>query len=161
MKTAIVYYSMEGNCALVADKLAEALGADTLRIEPKKAYPDHGAGKFLRGGSSALRKDEPELVPYEFDASGYDRIIFGMPIWAGRVTPPLRTFIKENSEALRGKRFAAFACSSSGNAEKALAKLAELLGVESFEATASLVDPKTRPSAENDKRLAAFIELLK
>ena len=121
-----------------------------LCVEPKEAYPDRGAAKFLRGGSSALKKDAPPLVPYEFDADGYDRVIFGMPVWAGRVTPPIRTFITENAEALRGKRFAAFACSSSGNAVKALERLAELLGVEKFEATASFIDPKTRPSAAND-----------
>jgi multimeric flavodoxin WrbA len=40
--------------------------------------------------------ETPELEPYTFDASAYDRIVFGFPVWAGIVTPPLRTFIKEN-----------------------------------------------------------------
>ena len=160
MKTAIVYYSMGGNCALIAEKVAAAIGADAIRIEPKEAYPDRGAAKFLRGGSSALKKDEPELKAYEFDASAYDRVIFGMPVWAGRVTPPLRTFIAQNAEALRGKRLAAFACSSSGSAEKPLRRLAEVLGIERFEAEASFIDPKSRPSEENDRRLARFIEEL-
>ena len=161
MKTVIVYYSMGGNCALVCDKVAEAIGADVIRVEPQTAYPDHGAAKFLRGGSSALKKDEPPLKPYEFDADKYDRVIFGMPVWAGRVTPPLRTFIVENAAALAGKRFAAFVCSSSGSGEKPLARLAELLGAESFDATASLVDPKARPSEENDRRIARFCEELR
>ena len=160
MKTAIVYYSMGGNCALVADRIAGATGADVLRIEPKEAYPDRGASKFLRGGASALKKDEPELVPYEFDAANYERVIFGMPVWASRVTPPLRTFIVQNAESLRGKRIAAFVCSSSGSAEKPLARLAELLGIDGFEATASLVDPKDRPSEENEARIAKFVEEL-
>ena len=160
MKTAIVYYSMSGNCALVAEKVAAAIGADVVRIEPVTAYPDRGAAKFLRGGSSALKKDAPPLKPYEFDASGYERVIFGMPVWAGRVTPPLRTFITENAEALRGKRYAAFVCSSSGDGAKPLARLCGLLGVERFEATASLVDPKARPNEENDAKIAQFIEQL-
>ena len=160
MKTAIVYYSMGGNCALIADKVAAAIGADAIRIEPMEAYPDRGAAKFLRGGSSALKKDEPELKAYEFDASAYERVILGMPVWASRVTPPLRTFIAQNAETLRRKRIAAFVCSSSGSGEKPLRRLAEALGIEGFEATASFVDPKDRPSEENDRRLARFIEEL-
>ena len=161
MKIAVVYYSMSGNCALIADRLAAGLGADTLRIEPVKAYPDRGASKFLTGGASALKKDTPELKPYTFDAAGYDLVVLGMPVWASRVTPPLRTFVEENAEALRGKRIAAFACSSGGGAAKPLARLAELLGVERFAAEASFVDPKVRPSAENDARLEEFIKALR
>ena len=157
MKTVIVYYSMSGNCEMIADKVAEAIGADVLRVEPKVAYPDHGAAKFLRGGASALKKDEPPLAPYEFDAAGYDRVILGMPVWAGRVTPPLRTFVVENADALRGKRIAAFVCSSGGADDKPLERLRELLGIERFEATASFVDPKTRPKEDNVRRLAEFI----
>ena len=42
MKTAIVYYSMSGNTKYAADKIAEKIEADIIRIEPEKAYPDKG-----------------------------------------------------------------------------------------------------------------------
>ena len=80
-----------------------------------------------------------------------------MPVWPGRVTPPLRTFVVENADALRGKRIAAFVCSSGGADDKPLERLRELLGIERFEATASFVDPKTRPKEDNVRRLAEFI----
>ena len=38
MKTAVVYYSMSGNTQQTAEKIADALGADLIRIEPKKEY---------------------------------------------------------------------------------------------------------------------------
>ena len=49
METAIVYYSMHGNSELVANKIAFITGADTIRVEPNKAYPDKGARKFHMG----------------------------------------------------------------------------------------------------------------
>ena len=108
MKTLIVYYTLEGNTHYAAKKIASLLDADVLRIKPVKTYPRKGFRKFLWGGKSAVMAETPELEPYTFDASAYDRIVFGFPVWAGNVTPPLRTFIKEND--LSGKRFAAFAC---------------------------------------------------
>ncbi len=110
MKTLIVYYSLEGNTAYVAEKIAAELQADHLRIEPAKTYPNSGFRKFFWGGKSAVMAETPELLPYEFNADAYARIIFGFPVWASNVTPPIRTFVKEND--LSGKRIAAFACQS-------------------------------------------------
>lgn len=158
MKTIIVYYSMCGNTEYAADKIAKATGADVLRIVPEKAYPDKGAKKFLWGGKSAVFGDRPPLVPYSFKAEEYDLIIFGTPVWASNITPPLRTFICENKEALSGKRFAVFTCYSGGGAEKAVEKLGKLLEIQNFEAELILTDPKDKPSEENDKKLDKFCE---
>ena len=149
----IVYYSLEGNTELAAQKAAELLGCDTLRLEPDKAYPTGKVTKFLWGGKSAVMTETPALKPYTFDASKYDRIIFGFPVWASNIAPPIRTFIKEND--LSGKRFAAIACQAGNGAEKAFDKLAALLGT-SLEEKLILIDPKSRPSADNDAKIKAF-----
>ena len=159
MKTLIVYYSLEGNTAYAAEKIASALGADTLRLEPVKAYPDSGFRKFFWGGKSAVMAETPELQPYGFSADVYDRIIFGFPVWAGNVTPPIRTFIKENR--LTGKHIAAFACESGAGAEKAFGKLKAALGIDRLDAELILIDPKAKPSAENEQKLKAFCDGLK
>ena len=140
MKTLIVYYTLEGNTHYAAKKIASLLDADMLRIKPVKTYPRKGFRKFLWGGKSAVMAETPELEPYTFDASAYDRIVFGFPVWAGNVTPPLRTFIKEND--LSGKRFAAFACQSGAGAEKAFEKLKTALGIRELDAELVLIDPK-------------------
>ncbi len=80
MKTLIVYYSLEGNTAYAAERIASELGADVLRLEPVKAYPDSGFRKFFWGGKSAVMAETPELLPYDFDADAYDRIIFGLSL---------------------------------------------------------------------------------
>ena len=154
MKTLIVYYSLEGNTEWAARTIAAAIGADLLRIEPEKAYPDSGFRKFFWGGKSAVMAETPKLEAYDADPAEYDRIVFGFPVWAGNVTPPIRSFVKQHD--LRGKRFAAFACQSGAGAEKAFVKLKDLLGIDAFDAELILIDPKSKPSAENDRKREDF-----
>ena len=159
MKTLIVYYTLEGNTHYAAKKIASLLDADVLRVKPVKTYPRKGFRKFLWGGKSAVMAETPELEPYTFDASAYDRIVFGFPVWAGNVTPPLRTFIKEND--LSGKRFAAFACQSGAGAEKAFEKLKTALGIRELDAELVLIDPKAKPDPINEKKISGFCGKLK
>ena len=156
MKTAVVYYSMSGNCEYTAKKIAKAMDADLIRLEPVKAYPDSGARKFLWGGKSAVMGEAPALKPYQFQAQAYDRIIFGFPVWASLPTPPLRTFIRENEGKLKGKKLAAFACQSGNGAEKALAKLKKMLNVDSLEAELILIDPMDKTTPEKDRAIDDF-----
>ncbi len=164
MKTAIVYYSLEGNTQYTANKIAELLKEtceiDIVRIEPEKSYPNKGFKKFFWGGKSAVMAEMPTLQPYEFDVAQYDRIIFGTPVWASTFTPPIRTFINENP-AVKEKQIAVFTCFSGGGADKALKKLKEYLGVESFAAELILVDPKDKAKEEDDALIAEFCGKLK
>ena len=158
MKTAVVYYSQGGNTAWAAERIAERLGADLIRLEPEKAYPDRGAAKFFWGGKSAVMAEKPPLRPYAFPAEEYERVIFGFPVWAGNVTPPLRSFIARHREVLAGMRPAAFACQSGAGAEKAFRRLADCLGVKELAAELVLIDPKDKPDPENEAKIAAFCE---
>ncbi len=158
MKTIIVYYSLEGNTAWAAERIAAALGAEVLRLEPKKAYPSSGFRKFFWGGKSAVMAETPKLLPYRFEGDAYERVIFGFPVWAGNVAPPIRSFVKEND--LSGKRIAAFACQGGSGAEKACGKLLAALGRDALEAQLVLIDPKARPSEENEKKLREFCAAL-
>ena len=157
MKNLVVYYSLEGNTGSVAEKIKEVTGADLLRLVPKKAYSDKGFAKFLWGGKSAIMAEKPELEKYDINPADYDRIVFGFPVWASNYTPPIRTFIEENKEALKGKRIAAFACQAGSGGEKALAKLAKSLDIDGFEQSAIFIDPKARRTDETDAKIDKFI----
>ena len=159
MKTLIVYYSLEGNTDYAAKLIAEATGADLLCLEPVKAYPTGKVSKFIWGGKSAVMSETPELRPYAFDAAAYGRIIFGFPVWASTIAPPLRTFIRSN--ALKGKKIAAFACQTASGAEKAFVKLKDELGIDALEAELTLLDPKIKPDPANEEKLRAFCDSLK
>ena len=156
MRTAIVYYSLNGNTAMVAGQLAASLSADLIRIVPERSYPEKGLRKFLWGGKSAVMAETPKLLPYEFNAGTFDQVVFGFPVWAGNVAPPIRTFVQENRESLQGKKIAAFACQSGSGGERAFRKLLDCLGRTELAASMILNDPKDRPDAGNDTAIEAF-----
>lgn len=158
MNSAVVYYSMSGNTASVAEKIAGILKADLIEIKPEKQYPDKGIKKFLFGGKSAVMAETPRLQPYDFHPEKYDQIIFGFPVWAGNITPPIRTFIRDNLDGMKGKRIAAFACQSGSGAEKAFRKLADCLGIGSLAALLVLIDPKDKPKTDDDMKIRVFCE---
>lgn len=158
MKTIVVYYSLEGNTDYVAGLIAKTLGADTLRLYPKKAYPTGGFKKFFWGGKSAVMGESPELEEYVFENEKYDRVIIGFPVWASTFAPPIRTFIRKND--LSGKKIAAFACQGGSGAEKAFEKLKKCLNSESLEETMILIDPKIRPNKENERKIEDFCHAL-
>lgn len=158
MKTLVVYYSQSGNAQWMAEQIAAALSADLLRLVPKQEYPAKGFGKYFFGGGSAARKEAPELKPYETDPAQYERIVFVTPVWAGTVTPPIRTFIQ--TEDLTGRQFALAACSLGGSAEKTFAAIKTLLGVTEEVPTLWLVEPKKKQKPENEKAIKEFCRKL-
>jgi flavodoxin len=160
MKTLVVYYSLEGNSQYIAEELAKKISADTLKLVPKKAYAEKGFAKFFWGGKSAVMAEKPELEAYDVNLAEYEQIVIGFPVWASTVTPPIRTFVLDNLEALKGKKIATFACQTAKGAEKAFPKLQELLGIDEFSAVATFLDPKTKPSDENNRILEEFCKQL-
>ena len=156
MKTVIIYYSLEGNTGYAADRIARILDADMIRLTPKKAYRDKGFLKFFLGGKSSVMKESPALMDSRADISQYDTVIFGSPVWAANFAPPLRTFISENRDALKGKVIAAFVCESGSGGEKALARLKELLGTDAFISEAVFIDPLSRRSEKTDEIIDGF-----
>ena len=159
MKTAVVYYSMSGNTEQTAEKIARQTGADLIRIEPVKEYPSKGFKKFLWGGKSAVMGDTPALQPYRFDGD-YDTIVIGTPLWAGTMAPPIKSFINENREKLSGKSISAFICCAGGGAEKAFEKIKAEAGTDTLSAQMILINPKEKPSDENEAKIKAFCDKL-
>lgn len=158
MKTAIVYYSMSGNVKSVAEKLSAMLNADMIEIKPAKAFPDKGFGKFFWGGKSAVMGETPDLEPYPFNADEYETVIIGSPIWASNFAPPVRTFLCDNRDVLKGKKLAAFFCQSGNGADKAEKKMCALLGIDSLSASLVMIDPLTKTDFEYEEKIKAFAE---
>ena len=158
MRTAVVFYSLEGNTGYAAAKTAHEIGADCIPLVPVKAYPDTGFRKFFYGGKSATMKEVPALQPYGFRAEDYELVVLCSPVWAGTFAPPLRTFLREND--LRGRQIAVIACSSGGNAARCIEGLRKEAKADQLYASVSLVDPKSRPTEQNERLLEEFIAKL-
>lgn len=139
MKTAVVYFSLNGNCNYVAQEIKKEMGAELLRLETAKPYPKNAAGLFLVGGGSAIKGDKPELKPYTFDEAAYDRVIVVSPNWANHYVPAVNTFLSEH--ALSDKKLGFIICSKGGTGDKFFNKLYDTYGKDQLIATLSLIDP--------------------
>ena len=138
MKTAVVYYTLDGNCALVAKEIKDQLNADSIRLYTIDEKKRSTIGKMLWGGGMVFRHVKPPLKPYTFDASAYDLIIIGAPVWAGSPAPPIKTFLCE--AGVKGKKVALFVCHGGGKG-KSLEKFKALLEGNEIAATADFKDP--------------------
>ncbi|MBI9012285.1 MAG: flavodoxin family protein [Clostridiales bacterium] len=157
MKTIIVYYSLEGNTEFLVKALAENIGAETLMLEPIKAQKTKGFSKFVWGGYQAVMKKKPDLKPYDFKASDYDRIIFASPVWAGTFAPPLRTFFER--EDLIAKKVAFFFTHEGGKG-KTKEHFEEILADNHILGALDLITGKT-DKEENMKKLLHWASQLK
>jgi len=138
MKTAVVFYSLDGNCALVAEEIKAQMNADLIRLHTTDEKKRSKIGKFFWGGSMVFLHKKPPLKPYTFDASAYDLIVLGAPVWASSPAPPLETFISETK--IQGKKIALFVCYSGGMGD-ALCKLKALLVGNEVVAEVDFIDP--------------------
>jgi len=102
MKTALIYYSLSGNCAYVAAHLQERLKTDCFEIKLANDKKRKGFFAILWGVAMVLSKKLPALKPVNFDPSSYDLIILGAPVWASSLAPPMNSFLSKNK--ISGKK---------------------------------------------------------
>ena len=124
MKTLVVFYSRSGTTKRVALDVAKALNADIDEVIDKKSRK--GILGFLRAGYDATR-DKTTEIEFEKDPSDYDLVIIGTPVWNGRVTPAIRTYLLRNRERIKR---AAFFSTCAGRPGKCLGQMKEILGQE-------------------------------
>jgi menaquinone-dependent protoporphyrinogen IX oxidase len=76
------------------DEIARELGAETVRIAD--AVERGGWRGYLRCGMDAMSRDTAPLLHFETDRplEDYDLVILGTPIWAGRCSAVMRSFLK-------------------------------------------------------------------
>jgi flavodoxin len=111
MKTAVVYYSFEGNTAFVAEEIAKVLGADKFIIAPTKEIPRNFT-KYILGGKQTVLKQLPEIEDLAFVADDYERIVLAAPVWAFAAAPAMKSFL--NKYHITNKEIAVLLCSAGG-----------------------------------------------
>lgn len=113
----VVYFSAQGHTEQVANKIAENLGADIFKIEPRDEYTSEDLD-WTDSNSRVTREHEDEslqnveLVSTTVDNwDSYDTVLIGYPIWWGVAAWPVDTFVKAND--FNGKTVIPFCTSSS------------------------------------------------
>ena len=127
--TLVVYFSATGTTARIADRLAEAIGADSFAIEPEVAYTAADLNWHDASSRSSIEmKDEsarPAIRSRIADFDEYDTFFVGFPIWWYQAPRIIETFLESYDFA--GKTIVVFATSGGsglGDTESLLAPCA-------------------------------------
>lgn len=117
-KVLVVYFSwsQSANTEKIANTIKEAVGADTLRLEPVNAYPTDYSEC---GDVAKLERDSnarPEIANLPPNLDEYDTVFIGYPIWWHTAPMIIGTFL-ENYD-LTGKNVYPFAQSASMDTEQ-------------------------------------------
>jgi flavodoxin len=155
MKTLIVYFSYEGNSALIAELLKTAIsGADTLELKPEDSKKREGLAKFAWGGMQVMTHAKPKLKPYAAAIAQYELIILGTPVWAGSYSPAMNSFLSQTK--ISGKKLALFCCHSGGKG-KALDKLKAALAGNTIAGEIDFNKPRSLDREETAKRVQNWV----
>ena len=127
MKTLVAYFSASGATKGVAEKLASKIGADIYEIKPALPYTDEDLDWMNKNSRSSLemkdKSSRPEIVKDGFDASKYDRILLGYPVWWYTAPTIVNTFLE--SYDFSGKEIIIWATSGGSGLGKAKDDLAK------------------------------------
>jgi flavodoxin len=91
MKTLIIYYTRTGTTRRVAEELKTKLNADLEEIIDQKDR--QGVVGYIKGGKDAYQKNLTLIAEPKSDPSAYDLVVVGTPVWAGLMTPAVRTWL--------------------------------------------------------------------
>jgi len=113
VKTLITYYSFSGN----TDKVANIF-ADTLKVKGEvllqRLKPVDEVTTFAAQCRAAFTKTRAKLAPgVNFDASPFDLVILGCPVWAFAPVPAMNSYL-DAVNGLHGKRVVVILTSGSG-----------------------------------------------
>ena len=120
-KTLVLYYSLTGNTKMVAEEIANRLGADIEEITCVDPYDTNFQACIQRCMLEREAGVLPEINPVKADLSKYDVIFIGYPVWFGTYTPPVTKWLQ--GVDLSGKKVVPFCTFGSGGLESSVADL--------------------------------------
>ncbi|MCL2230939.1 MAG: flavodoxin [Treponema sp.] len=158
MKTAVVFYSLDGNCAFIAREIKAMMDAELIRIHTKDEKVRTGISKFF-WSMGMVPKKYPAVKPVAFDPAAYDLIIIGAPVWASSPASPVRTFAKE--AGIKDKKIALYVCHAGGMGD-ALKKFKALFHGNNIASEIDFNTPGKMKNIEEIKlRISDWVEKLK
>ncbi|MDD5530829.1 MAG: flavodoxin [bacterium] len=124
MKILVTFYSRTGNTKKVAETIAGTLKCDIEEIVDMKSRK--GAWGWIVSGKDATQKNLTTIGAITKSPDSYDLIIIGTPIWGGKMTPAVRTYLSQNKEKIKS---IAFFCTMGGsNAGNAFKDMEDFVG---------------------------------
>lgn len=141
MKSLVIYYSKTGNTKLIAETVASEVNADLFEIQRKKDIKSSGFMLYFRGGFESMTRKNIRLEKTDIDFKKYDLVFLGTPVWAWRLNPVIRSFLKKVK--IENKKIGLFACCA-GSAEGVLADLKKILKNNTILGESEYIEPKKK-----------------
>lgn len=113
MRILVVYYSRTGKNERLAKLLQEKLNCEIERVE--EFTRRDGVLGFLKSGMQAVLKRETEIKPVGKDPGDFDVTVIVSPVWAGRIPPPIRTYVHIFRGRFKRLAYASISYSGPGN----------------------------------------------
>ena len=100
-----IYYSRTGNTKKAMEEIASALDAEL--VELWDGVDRNGWRGWLRCGLDAMRKSTHPVAPVEttWPLEDYRLVILGTPVWAGRTSAVMRSFLKEHGGKIQNAAY--------------------------------------------------------
>lgn len=157
MKSLIVYYSLEGNCKFISEKIQAITNSDILRLKPVKDIKSKGFARYIWGGKQVVMNIKPKLEEFDKNINDYDVIFLGTPVWAGSFAPALNTFLSENE--IKNKKVVLFCCSGGGQG-KTFEKLKERLQGNKILGEIDFIEPLSKNKEMVNDEIEGWINKL-
>ncbi len=153
----VAYFSATGVTAKVAEKLAEAIGADIYEIEPAVPYSKADLDWTNQKSRSSVEMSDPASRPAiagkRDNMDDYDTVFVGFPIWWYVAPTIINTFLE--SYDLTGKTIIPFATSGGSGMGKTNEKLQPSCP------NSKLIEGKVFKKSASKSELAAWADGLK
>ena len=89
MNNLVLYYSKTGNTETVAREISKVANGELKKLELKKEI------SFMGAAFSAALGLKGKIKSMDFNVKDYDNIFIGTPVWAGKTSTPINTFLSE------------------------------------------------------------------
>lgn len=120
-KVLVLYYSQLGHTKVVAEEIANRLGADIEEIVMVDPYDTSFAATIQRCMQDREAGVLPEIQPVAANVADYDIIFLGFPVWFGTYAPPVTKWLE--GVDLTGKKVVPFCTFGSGGLESSMKEL--------------------------------------
>ena len=129
MKTAVVYFSWSGNTRFAAETIAKKAGADLFEIKAETPYNSNYGKCCDEAKPECYGKTLRPIKPIAgLDLAKYDMVFVGTPNWWGTMAPPVRTWVTQSKDALKGKTVCLFQTHGGGGMQRVGNEFAEVVG---------------------------------
>jgi len=154
MERILIYYSLEGHTRFIAEQMEQLLHCDVYALQPRNHYPTKGFAKYFVAGRDAVfhrRLAFKEPLP---DLSKYEVVLLATPVWAGGVSAPMYSYLKQAS--FTQKDLYLIADCSGGDVSKCFSTMKKIKTEGHVRGEISFVNPSKDTLERDARRLKEF-----